>query len=409
MAFGSDRRVASLDRRPAFAPFALRSARGILSVTGRPGSRWLQEARRWGPKTLLVAVLHYAILMALPITLLGLPGRFVLAPIAVGFALEVVRSGVRRGLRKRVRARFLREVALRALDKRSLTADADVEAAFWAAYMIESAVSVDAPAVVAALCAGLSIFALAVPMLGNSLVAWLLALLSMMAALTLWSNRSRIALVEAVVHQRQLTANWIAAAERDGGEIYGERARDPFLARLGEAAGAWSAVEDRLERARLWHRILLAGAFCSGLFFVLRAQHIDLVQLASSQQLTVKGLSGLLLLGTGIPAAYVFVVHADLLVMARAALIQIMPPPDGLAVPQQKLARRPERLCAQALSFGYASPAPAVFETSALMWTGERLARDRTERRRQDHACETDLWRARTKRRIAQFGRDRVR
>jgi len=302
--------------------------------------------------------------MALPVTLLGFGGRFVLAPIALGFALEVLRSVLRRGLKRRLRARFLREVALRALDKRSLTAEADVEAAFWAAYMIESAVTVNLPAVLAALGAGLSIFALAVPMLGSSLVTSLLALLSLVAALTVWSNRSRIPLVEAVVRQRQLAANWIATAERDSGEIYGERARDPFLARLGHAVHDWSAVEDRLERARLWHRILLAGTFLLGLSLVLGSQHLDLLEIASSQPLAKGGggLSGLLLLSTGIPAGYVFVVHADQLAMAHAALTQILSLRDASVAANHKLAQPPVRLSARALSFAYAASARAVFE-----------------------------------------------
>jgi len=300
--------------------------------------------------------------MALPITLLGFGGRFVVAPIALGFAFEVLRSVLRRGLKRRLRERFMREVAQRALDKRSLTAEADVEGAFWAGYMIESAVTVDAPAVLAALGAGLSVFALAIPMLGNGLVISLLALLTLVAGLTLWSNRSRVPLVEAVVQQRQAAANWVAAAERDSGEIYGERARDPFLARLGQAVRDWSGVEDRLERARLWHRVLLAGTFCLGLLFVLRSQHIDLLQLASSQPWAIDGLSGLLLLSSGIPAGYVFVVHADQLVMAHAALVQILLPRAGTVTPDQKLARRPERLRAQSLSFRYAASTRVVFE-----------------------------------------------
>jgi ABC-type multidrug transport system fused ATPase/permease subunit len=311
---------------------------------------------------LLIALVHYATLMAVPLTLSGVSARFILVPIAAGFVLEVVRSKLRRALKRRVRARFLREVTLRALDKRSLTADADVEAAFWAAYMVESAVTVDAPAVLAASCAGVSIFALAVPMLGRSLTASLLGLLAILAALTVWSNRRRIALVEAVVRRRQLAANWIAAAERDCGEIYGERAREPFLLRLGDATRDWSAVEDRLESARLSHRILLAGTFFASLWLLLRWQKIDLLQLASSQALATNGLSGLLLLGTGLPAAYVFVVHADLLVMAHAALTQIFPRPDNWRAPSRKLAERPRQLTAQALSFRYPSSANAVFE-----------------------------------------------
>ncbi|HEY4160214.1 MAG TPA: ABC transporter ATP-binding protein [Polyangiaceae bacterium] len=359
----SDWSGATLEGSRALAIAAAEAKRGILSAGSQvEPDYWLRETKHWYPRVLPIAALHYATLMALPATLLGLASRLAWLPLAAGVVLEVLRSLVRGKLKRRVRQSFLREVAIRALDKRTLTPDADVEAAFWAAYLFENAITVDAPALLAAALAGLSILALATPAIGARAVLSFLALLSVAAALTVWTNRRRSALIETVVRERQHTADWIAAAERDTGEIYGSRARAPFLTRLGNTVRQWSSIEEQLDNARLRHRMSLAGLFFAGVLLILRADHVDLAQLLSAERVVTRAVSGLLLLGSGVPVAYVFVVHADSLLGAHSAILQILQPRPSASVASHKLSRRPDRLEARGLSFKYASTSRPVFD-----------------------------------------------
>ena len=102
-------------------------------------------------------------------------------------------------------------------------------------------------AFVAAGLAGASILVLAVPLAGARLVAELAALLLLLAFLTVWTNRWRQPAINAVVEHRQRVAAWVAIAERDSGEIYGSRARAPFLAALGSNVQRWSSAEELQE------------------------------------------------------------------------------------------------------------------------------------------------------------------
>jgi ABC-type transport system involved in cytochrome bd biosynthesis fused ATPase/permease subunit len=304
--------------------------------------------------------------MALPLTLIELGSGFGALPIAAGVILEVLRSAVRRGLKRRVRSSFMREVALQALDKRTLVPEADLESAFWAAHLTERAIAVDAPALLAATLAGVSILALAAAAVGSVVLTSLVSLVLVTLSLMLWSNQRRAPTIDAVVAERQRAAAWVAAAERDGGEIYGARAREPFLARLTNSIRTWSLAEERLEHERLQDRLLLGALFLLGLWVILRTQRIDVLhlELARDYSLSRQSISGLLLLSTGAPVCYVLAVHIDSLLTAYTSLTQLLRLATNSPTDLRALEHRPARLTARALSFSYPTTPPRPVLTS---------------------------------------------
>lgn len=310
--------------------------------------------RRW-PTIAVIAALHYATLMALPLTLVTLGSEFAILPILTGFFLELVRSAVRRKLRREVRAESLSRAAEHALDRQTVVPEADLDLAFWAAGLVEYALTVDIPAVAAAAFAAVSVLLLVYHSVDRSLLGSLIALIGVTGVLSIWSNRRRTRAVDIVVAARQRAAAWVAAAERDAGEIYGANARAPFLARLRESVLAWSVAEERLERNCVRHRMLLGGMFLLGLWLILKIQRIDPFHLELDRSLSLRGVSSMLLLGCGLPIAYVFTVHADSLFSAFAALKQIAPGPRASDRARRKLTRRATRLRARSLSFAYPS------------------------------------------------------
>jgi len=323
--------------------------------------------RRHWRKIGAIAVLHYATLMALPVTLVTLGSEFAAAPIFAGFLLELARSAVRRNLRRAVRTECLTRAAEHALDRQTVVPEADMDLAFWAAGLIEYALTVDIPAVLAAAVAAVSRLLLVYPTVDRSLLGSLVALAIMMGLLSVWSNRRRTRAVDAVVERRQHAAAWVAAAERDAGEIYGPRARAPFLVRLGRSVLDWSLAEERVERNYVGHRLLLGGFFLVGVWLILRVKGIDPFHLELDRALSLRGISSVLLLGCGLPIAYVFTVHADSLFTAFAALKQIAVGPSVSDQPRKKLTSRPRQLRARALSFAYPNaPDRRVFDRFSL-------------------------------------------
>jgi ABC-type transport system involved in cytochrome bd biosynthesis fused ATPase/permease subunit len=323
--------------------------------------RYYLGGTTWWSRVTAIATLHAATLLALPLTVLALGSELGAVPILAGFAFEVARSVVRRDLRRRVRSSFLKKASLEALDKRSLAPEADVDSAFWTASLLEYAITVDLPAVLASAFAGLCIAWLALPAFGGSALSLLLALSVLLLGLAAWSSSRRAPALEAVLKARQRTAAWIAAAERDCGEIYGEAARVPFLANLMSSIEVWSSAEDRLERRQLGHRLLLGALFLGGLLAILLAQGIDpfgpeLSRVFSTHEASA---SQLLLLSTGLPAAYVFATHADSLLAAHLYLRKVWSPPPP-ATSTFTLPGRPSRLSSSKLSFYYSPSSPVL-------------------------------------------------
>lgn len=316
----------------------------------------------------MIAGLQFAILMALPLSLLQLGSELAALPIIVGVGFEVVRSVLRRRLKTQVRARFIDELTRQALDKRALVPEAEVESAFWAADLLERATTTDIPALIASGLAGACILALAVPTAGATVVIPLALLLLVSVGLTVVTNRWRQPTIDAVVQRRQRVAGWVASAERDSGEIYGARARAPFLANLSSDVALWSAAEARVDLRRLQQRLAIAALFALGVLAILSSQHIDPFHLQTNQALSVDSVSGLLMLSTGVPPCYVFAEHADSLLNIHAALKQLLSPAPALPTRIQSLSRRPERLVARGVRFAYpGSPSrsgllPATFD-----------------------------------------------
>jgi ABC-type transport system involved in cytochrome bd biosynthesis fused ATPase/permease subunit len=145
----------------------------------------------------------------------------------------------------------------------------------------------------------------------------------------------------------------VATAERDSGEIYGARARDPFLATLGRHVRTWTRAEERLEVGRLEQRLLIGGVFALGVGVILRWQHVDPFHLLSDRDHGLGGISGLLLLSTGIPACYVFAEHADSLLTAYGSLTQLLSRAAGRVIQARALTKRPAALVARGLHFSY--------------------------------------------------------
>jgi len=322
--------------------------------------------RTWVWKVLTIAALHYLTFMALPLTLLELGSRFVAVPVVAGFVLEFLRSAVRRRLRREVRAASFRDAAQQALDKRVVVPESNVDSAFWAAQLAEYIMTVDVPALLAAVLAAISILVLAAPSIGARAMGWLLTFLLFAVAFAVWSNRRRASAVAPVIEHRQRTAAWIAAAERDCGEIYGPRASGPFLAQLGESIEQWSLAEDRVERKHLQHRLTLGALLVVGLVVILRANHIDPLHLQQAVTAGTHSNSGLLLLCTGIPVAYVCAVHIESLLSGYAALTELNTDPEPAQGRGTVLERPPSRLTARALSFSYAGSPRAALQSIAF-------------------------------------------
>ncbi|HVJ21053.1 MAG TPA: ATP-binding cassette domain-containing protein [Polyangiaceae bacterium] len=303
---------------------------------------------------LALAALRFATLLAVPLALLGLGHQaWAFAPLVGGAALELVRLGWRQRLRRRLRAECLRRAAEDALDKAALVPEAQVDSAFWAAHLAEYVVSVDIPAILGAAGAGLAILIWAAFNLGLLPLLGLGALAAVATAFSLLVQRFRNEATDAIVEGRQATASLLAAAERDVGEIYGERARKPFLDQLVRETARWCRAEDGLELRTAFYRLGLALIVISAVWLTVRAQGVDPLTLDRDALLSLQTVSHTLLLGFYVPIVYVFVQHADSAQVSRAEIARLhpaLPRPTGAA---RRLAARPRLVKAEKLEFRY--------------------------------------------------------
>jgi ABC-type transport system involved in cytochrome bd biosynthesis fused ATPase/permease subunit len=307
----------------------------------------------WG-SVLALAGLRFATLLAVPLALLGLGhSSWALAPLAGGALLEFVRLGWRQRLRRRLRVRCLRDAARDALDKAALVPEAQVDSAFWAAYLAEYLVSIDVPALIGAASAGLAILLWAAVTLDTTSLLGLAALALTATVFSLLSRRFRTLATDAIVDQRQATAGLLAAAERDVGEIYGDQARAPFLKRLGQQAERWCRAEDRLELRQAFHRLGLVAIVLIAVFLLARAHGIHALELESDALFTLESVSHSLLLGFYVPIVYVLVAHADSILISRAEIARLQPPVARTELPTRRLANKPQQLRAEALELRY--------------------------------------------------------
>ena len=272
-----------------------------------------------------LALLDFAWFMALPLTLSVFidANASVVLPLTLGTLVELARLYVRQKVRRRLRSAFMLLAAEQALRKDAAIPEVRSDAAFWGAHIAEYAVSLDAPAILGAGAATALALALTAHHAGIGAVLELGAVLLTGVVLGVLSNRLRRSGVDEIVDKRQLTATWMAAAVRDQGELASPLATASFLERLREVTEAWCAAEERVERARTRHRLVIAGLCAVGLYVVARAQGIDLLRGLSAASPLSGSLLGALLLGSCLPAAYAFASHLESLSVANAELTRL--------------------------------------------------------------------------------------
>lgn len=315
---------------------------------------WRELLRNWRPVGLLAAF-NFGALIAIPIALLsvGAHAAFLL-PLLGGAVVEAIRLTARQRLRRRLREHCLANAARAALDKVVPIPEANVDSAFWAAHMVEYAVAGDVPAILGASAASVTILTLSWLRLGADIVLPVIAVLALGAAIVLYGNRARTRLVDAIIERRESTAAFIAAAERDFGEIHGPSAREPYLRELRREATAWCDAETRLERLHFVHRLVLAGFVLGGFAIIAYVQGLDPLDVSLGTSLTVQQLSDLLLVGTLLPVGTVLANHTESLLLVRTALkkthrFDARPERPGLPL----LGSRPRKLIAKNLRFRY--------------------------------------------------------
>lgn len=307
----------------------------------------------WRP-VLVLASLQFVSLMAVPAALLT-TGRhlWVAASLGLGAIVEALRIVLRARLRLSLRTKCLRAAAEDALDKAIMVPEANVDSTFWAAYTTEYAVGTDAPAILAGSAAALATLTLAWWRVGPELAAPLLLLLLVTAAVGLTSQPARNLAAEAVIERRQETANWLAAAERDVGEIFGQRARQPYLDRVSEEAARWCRAEYVLERRRFFNRLLLASLIVSGLFLILVARGADLLGMAAESTVTVRAVTDVLLVAWTLPVGFLLIAHCESVLLALTQLRTLSPTVRRLPRTTSSIIRPATRLRTPGLVFRY--------------------------------------------------------
>jgi ABC-type multidrug transport system fused ATPase/permease subunit len=316
-----------------------------------------KRARPW---VVAVGALYALTLLALPLSARLLGTWWAPLSLLAAGALDIARSRLRIRLRSWLRAANVRDSALEALRKRSFIPEADLESAFWSAHLRERAVSVDIPALLGASVAALGLLCWA--WAGLAALSTLIVPGALALALAAWGARRRVGLVETVVARRRTTASWLAAAERDCGEVAGE-AEAQFLKLLHRHTSRWSEAEDRLDRAIVLARLLVGFAACAAVALILVGRGISPLSMLSNDWFAPGALSNTLLVGAGLPIFYALYVHTESLIVIRTTLRQINVPFARKSKRDQSLPTRPRALTATGLTFGYGTD-PIFFELS---------------------------------------------
>lgn len=306
--------------------------------------------------TTLLAVLQTGWYLGLPLTLfsLGTSVRAVL-PAGAALVLDIARLGLQQRLRRSLRTKCMVSAARDALSNPSPVPETSVDSAFWASHLAEYAVSTDVPAVLASAAAILGIVVLASLRLGVLTVLPIVGAVGLVAAVGFLAHRRLGPLLGKIVSTRRRAAAWMAAAERDAGEISGSAA-EPFLLEVGSAVTAWCRAEDALERRRIVQRsvlwTVLAVAVLTLACTLNFAWLTNLLQARSS--VSIRGVSDAVLFATSLPAALVLARHANALLTARAELIELRPPqPAAIRSKGRALSSIPLRLVAKRLQVRY--------------------------------------------------------
>jgi ABC-type multidrug transport system ATPase subunit len=111
---------------------------------------------------------------------------------------------------------------------------------------------------------------------------------------------------------------------RDRGELASPRASAAFLHSVTSAVARWCDAEDRVERARTWHRLAIAFVACAALYAVARSYGLDpLSGHLTGERLLSGSFSGAAVLGASLPAAYALAVHLDSWAIASSELSRL--------------------------------------------------------------------------------------
>jgi len=251
------------------------------------------------------------------------------APLAAGSALDLIGLWIAQRLRRILRTTSMIEVARNALRKRGGVPETGTDAAFWSVWLTEYAMSQDFPGILAAGVGTVAILVVAAVRMGIGLILPVTTVLIATAVIGFASQRLLRPWFAKVVDARVRAASWVAAAERDAGEIGGARVIAPFLDSVAASTIAWCAAEDNAERRQRVHRmgvILLLGA---GLIVTLTTRGIDWIAVAfhdTGARVSVREVSDLVLLAACVSVALTAARHIGSLLTGHAELSRLQPP-----------------------------------------------------------------------------------
>lgn len=344
--------------------------------------RQLLDAARpvWGG-LLVLSSLRFAWLIGFPLAFYYL-GEAVwsVAPIVIGYALDVVGRLLAQRLRRSVRVRWLQQSGQRALEKSGPIPEANVDSAFWSAQLTETAIIGDVPAIISACAALAGILVLSFSRLGASSAGLTAGFLSIAVILAVLANRHRAPSLATAVTRRLATAEVLGAAERDAGEIAGPYAQRSYSQQVSRSADAWCRAQDRVERLRLAQHAVIGGLAAGALIWLASRHGVDLLGTRETATTTLRSASDLLLIGSGLPVARLLSGHLDSLLVARAALSKLQVPTLRTRKPSRALAARPRTLGVADLRFRYGDKLAldvkrcSIDLTEPLLVTGENGA-----------------------------------
>lgn len=318
---------------------------------------WDLFVRSW-PTVALLAAMRSVWLLAIPAAVVSVGSHVPVAvPVAAGVLFDAFALVLQQRLRRGLRTSCMEASARDALGKQGGVPESQTDAAFWSAYLSEYAISSDVPAILAALTATTGILVLASVRMGPGLVVPVAAVLAVVAAIGFLAYRRLVPRLQAIVERRAVASSWLAAAERDAGEIGGTASEGPFVAKVVEATRAWCASEDGFERRQIGQRSGLLVLLGAGLAAVLSSRGIDWLNLALADQgvqVSVRAVADVMLLAMAVPVALGAARHTNTLLTAHGELCELHPPESVPRLAPIPWTRQPREIVIRDLSVRYA-------------------------------------------------------
>lgn len=301
----------------------------LLAERPHAGPRlWRLFASSWRVVAVL-AILRAIWLLALPVAVASMGTEVpVLLPIAAGAVFDVMAVLLQQRLRRGLRTQSMVESARDALEKEGGVPEARTDAAFFAAHLAEYAISIDVPAILASGLSCAVILVLASWRMGGAFVAGVAGALGLVAGIGFVAHRKLAPWLAKIVNARAEVADWLAAAERDAGELSGTTGLRPFLDRVGATTAGWCRAEDRFEYRQTAQRFGLMALLGLALLTVMSAWGFDWARFVTDLGLTVSvgEVSQVVLLASSVPIAFTGARHMNALLTAHAELVQLKPP-----------------------------------------------------------------------------------